>query len=289
MSKESLSKGRAQNYLNKLNDAGIEVPVEILGIEDWAEKETAVKEFWNTHKPTDKPDDGQFQTDQEAAAAIKSVADERIAALEAMIAKQGEMIQQLAMKDTKEYGMGMMNEAFIPHDDLLEKAEVFYVPSDKHNIWGKQIGNTWTPPPMGMKAIKFSRAWGWVTREGNAAKQKRIATYVCKSRTISKWLKTLPEYRRVFFLDLDDAMSASGSLTFAQIHAKHYAALQGRGYQKLTALAGDYGIATTVSRTTDEYANLIAEKMANEEIEKSKENFNRAIRQQGVEQMVLGK
>lgn len=289
MSNENLTKGRVAKYINKLKDAGIEAPVEILGIEDWAEKEAALKDFWNLHKPTDKPDDGQFQTDQEAAEAIKSVADERIAALEAMIAKQGEMIQQLAMKDTKEYGMGMMNEAFIPHDDLLEKAEVFYVPSDKHNIWGKQIGNTWTPPPMGMKAIKFSRAWGWVTREGNAAKQKRIATYVCKSRTISKWLKTLPEYRRVFFLDLDDAMSASGSLTFAQIHAKHYAALQGRGYQKLTALAGDYGIATTVSRTTDEYANLIAEKMANEEIEKSKENFNRAIRQQGVEQMVLGK
>ena len=289
MSNDNLTKGRVAKYINKLKDAGIEAPVEILGIEDLSEKESALKEFWNTHKPTDKPDDGQFQTDQEAAEAIKSVADERIAALEAMIAKQGEMIQQLAMKDTKEYGMGMMNEAFIPHDDLLEKAEVFYVPSDKHNIWGKQIGNTWTPPPMGMKAIKFSRAWGWVTREGNAAKQKRIATYVCKSRTISKWLKTLPEYRRVFFLDLDDAMSASGSLTFAQIHAKHYAALQGRGYQKLTALAGDYGIATTVSRTTDEYANLIAEKMANEEIEKSKENFNRAIRQQGVEQMVLGK
>lgn len=289
MSNENLTKGRVAKYINKLKDAGIEAPVEILGIEDWAEKEAALKDFWNLHKPTDKPDDGQFQTDQEAAEAIKSVADARIAALEAMIAKQGEMIQQLAMKDTKEYGMGMMNEAFIPHDDLLEKAEVFYVPSDKHNIWGKQIGNTWTPPPMGMKAIKFSRAWGWVTREGNAAKQKRIATYVCKSRTISKWLKTLPEYRRVFFLDLDDAMSASGSLTFAQIHAKHYAALQGRGYQKLTALAGDYGIATTVSRTTDEYANLIAEKMANEEIEKSKENFNRAIRQQGVEQMVLGK
>ncbi len=289
MSNENLTKGRVAKYINKLKDAGIEAPVEILGIEDWAEKEAALKDFWNTHKPTDKPDDGQFQTDQEAAEAIKSVADERIAALEAMIAKQGEMIQQLAMKDTKEYGMGMMNEAFIPHDDLLEKAEVFYVPSDKHHILGKQIGNTWTPPPMGMKAIKFSRAWGWVTREGNAAKQKRIATYVCKSRTISKWLKTLPEYRRIFFLDLDDAMSASGSLTFAQIHAKHYAALQGRGYQKLTALAGDYGIATGVSRTTDEYANLIAEKMANEEIEKSKENFNRAIRQQGVEQMVLGK
>jgi hypothetical protein len=289
MSNDNLTKGRVAKYINKLKDAGIEAPVEILGIEDWAEKEAALKEFWGIHKPTDKPDDGQFQTDQEAAEAIKSVADERIAALEAMIAKQGEMIQQLAMKDTKEYGMGMMNEAFIPHDDLLERAEVFYVPSDKHNIWGKQIGNTWTPPPMGMKAIKFTRAWGWVTREGSAAKQKRIATYVCKSRTISKWLKTLPEYRRIFFLDLDDAMSASGSLTFAQIHAKHYAALQGRGYQKLTALAGDYGIATTVSRTTDEYANLIAEKMANEEIERSKENFNRAIHAQGVKQMVLGK
>lgn len=289
MSNDSLTKGRVAKYINKLKHAGIDVPSEILGIEDWTEKEAALKGFWNTHKPTDKPEDGQFQTDQEAAAAIKSVADERIAALEAMIAKQGEMIQQLAMKDSKEYGMGMMNEAFIPHDDLLEKAEVFYVPSDKHNIWGKQIGNTWTPPPMGMKAIKFSRAWGWVTREGTATKQKRIATYVCKSRTISKWLKTLPEYRRLFFLDLEDAMSASGSLTFAQIHAKHYAALQGRGYQKLTAMAGDYGIATGVSRTTDEYANLIAEKMANEEIEKSKDNFNRAIRQQGVEQMVLGK
>jgi hypothetical protein len=289
MSNDNLTKGRVAKYINQIKEANIEVPTDLLAIEDWGEKEQALKKFWASVKPTEKAEDGGFQTDQEAAEAIKSVAEARIAALEAMIAKQGEMIQQLAMKDTKEYGMGMMAEAFIPHDDLLDKAEVFYVPSDKHNIWGKQIGNVWTPPPMGMKNIKFSRAWGWVTREGNAAKQKRIATYICKSRTISEWLKTLPEYRRVFFLDLDDAMSASGDLTFAQIHSKHYASLQGRGYQKLTELASQHGIPTTVSRTTDEYANLIAEKLANAEIDRARSNFESAMRQQKVEAMVLTK
>lgn len=300
MSAESLIKGRIQATLNRIAAAGLTAP-DYSHLTEPSEQEAFLKSFWNENKPDPE------QTKEEAKSIVKAIADDRVAALEARLAQFESLLRSTGTNTAgltgedlikaitagvekaqagKQTDMGIMREEYIPPDDLLEKAEIFFVPNNGHNIWGKRIGNHWTVPPMGKECIKFRRAWGWVSREGPHLRQKRIATYECMSKTISEWLKSLPEFGKLFYLDLNEAMEASGNLTIFQIHAKHYGALMGKSYKEITAIAGSEGIPITITGTHETYAQAIAEKRATREVEANRSNFERAMRAKGITDMV---
>lgn len=289
---DNLTKGRIQKLLNQISKAGLELPFDPESIVDMSEREATVKQFWLENKPNE-------ETKEQAKAAISKEAEDRIADLEAKLAEntalmtkflesQGKtqsgistdelmaMFRKAADGTTNEYKL--MRQEYIPEGDLMEKAEVFFVANNNHRIWGKRIGDHWTPPPFKIDSIHFRLAWGWVSREGNSLQQKRISTFETKSRTISEWIKSHPEFGRIVHLDLDEAMESSDKLTFAGVHAKHFGAYMGKSYNELTSLAAQAGIGVKPNHDSAYYAGKLAEIAAEREIAAQRANFERQMR-----------
>lgn len=285
---DNLTKARVAKLIAEIQKSGVTVPDEILSIEDYSEKEARLKEFKVlTKKNEGLPGYEEFQTDQEAAANINAVVEARMKALEDMVKRQDEMLRKFAMESSETAKMGLMNEEYIPIDDVLDTPKVYYTPAPSHNIWGKKVGAHWVPVPFtNGKPIKFKQAWGWVTREGDALRQKRIATYECRSKSIADFLESTPEFGRVFFLNMDEAMENSTDLQYAQVHGKHFAALRNKNLSQLTILAKEKGLSTSVERSADDYAGLLADIFAKEEIESQRRKFELAVKQQGIKDMI---
>lgn len=291
---DNLTKGRIQKYINKITEAGLTVP-DLSAITDFSAQEQILKKYWNENKPLKEL---PSQTKKEATESVKAVADDRVAALEKEIAQMKELVA-LAIKDKgtsngittddilkaltkaadgKQNEYKLLRPEYIPADDLMEKSKVYFVANANHRVWGKRIGDHWTPPPFNLTNIHFKLAWGWVSREGNALEQKRISTFETKSKTIADWIESLPEFGRVIHLDIDEAMESSSNLAFATVHAKHYGALMGKNLNELTTMAAANGIGVRPQYTRDHYASKLGEKFANEEISRQRDNFDRQMR-----------
>lgn len=284
----NLTKARISKLKTRIEKLGATVPDDILTIEDHDEREAAMKSFLALIDVEDgRPKEGAIQTNEEAKASINEVLLKRLEELEARLKKQDDVMRQFALNTDSNAKMGLLSEEFIPEGDLLSEPEVFYVPAPQHNIWGKRVGSHWTPPPLNMKVIKFKQAWGWTTREGTGLKQKRIATYVCMSKTVSDWLKSLPEFGRVFYLDIDQAIDNSADLSFAQAYAEQYGRLVGMPLAKLTQMAQMNGIPTSQSRTGDDYAGLLAEKLTKESFARSQAALQNQARVAKISDMIV--
>ena len=160
---DNLTKGRIQKYLNKIAAEHLTAP-DVSSIASLDEQEAVLKAFWNDNKPAVLPK----QSVKEAKVSIKAVADDRVAALEkdlaemkalmaqAIAANKGgggittddllKVLQKAASGQQDEYKL--MRPEYIPVDDMMEKAETFFVANGNHRVWGKRIGDHWTPPPF---------------------------------------------------------------------------------------------------------------------------------------------
>lgn len=161
----------------------------------------------------------------------------------------------------------LIEQDFIPDGDKLEKPKVYYTPTQNWNLWNKRVGNHLVPPPFGWKKIPFKMARAWCERSKSrrGLDQKFIATFECWSNTISQWIESCPEYNRIIFLDLQEAMSVSANLTFQETYAKHYGALD-MTYGELTKMAPLYHIPTSASYSKEDYRTHIAEARAKQEL-----------------------
>jgi len=284
----NIIKARITKLKTRIEKLGATVPEDILTIESHEEREQALKAFLETiEQPEDRPAEGQFQTNEEAKESINEILLKRLSEMETRLKEQDDALRKFALNNDSNAKMGLINEEYIPPHDMLEKPEVFYVPSSSHNIWGKRVGNHFTPPPMNIKFIKFKQAWGWTTREGTALKQKRIATYECFSKSISEWLKSLPEFGRVFYLDIDEAINNSSDLTFAQAYAMEYGRLQGLPLAKLTQMAQMEGLPTSAAATGDQYAGMLAERAVKNQLRRQQEALDNQARTAKIQDLIV--
>lgn len=251
-----------------------------------------------------------MKSTKEVKTEVDSVVDGRIKALEEKLAKQAELFERLMAEkgapqmsglsgedlvkavqkaaDGRQTEYGLLREEYIPKDDLLESPKVYYMAGPTHNIWGKQVGNLMVPPPFGWKRIKFTEAYGWVTRDGRGLHQKRISTFECWSKTISDFVESLPEFGKMIYLNMDRAMTTSENSDFIALYNKHFGSLMNMSFGKLMEMAHNppYNMPTSMSYTHKDYAAAIAEKRAMEELEQQRAKFDSAIRSKGVQQML---
>ncbi len=185
--------------------------------------------------------------------------------------------------------VGMVQEEYIPDGDYIEPV-LYYTPTNNWNLWHKQVGNHYVPPPFGWKRIRFerSRAWSERDRSGSGLKQKFISTFICRSATISKWLESTPEFGRVFYRNVQQALNASDELQFATLFAKHFGALD-ITYGQLTALAAENGVGTDVAWTRDDYRGKLAEIFAKREVAASKAQFRDSQQRARAEDLLVEK
>lgn len=175
--------------------------------------------------------------------------------------------------------MGLVNPDFVPPDDLLEIPETFYAVGGTFSIWGKKIGNVFTPVPLGLKFIRFQRAYGWSERNVNGNQQKVVSTFICWSKTISEFLKGLPEFGVQFHLSFTQALSSTREGDFIAAYSRQMNGLSNKTLGELTLLAKENGISTSIMYSLDDYRMELARKWANEEMNASKINFERGIQE----------
>lgn len=296
-----------KQYKDELDSLGIKYP------ED-ADKDT-LKAFLaeakgKTAAPKKEKAEVSEATRAQAAEAVKSAADARVAELEARMAEMHALVKQLAANapnpafsqsgisgddllkavlkaaDGRQTEYGLIREEYIPPGDQIP-VRTYYCSGPTTNIYSKIVGGTHTPPPLGRKFIKFKSAYGWLERDGRGIHQKRVSTYACASKTIADWIESLPEFGRSIHLNMDQAMKATPAGDFMAIYNKHFDALQSMSFTQLSNLAiGTYGAPSNIGSSHKDYAAHVAEKRAWAELEENKNRFEAALRTHNTQQMI---
>lgn len=272
----------------------------------WAEELKAlgheVPDEWTKDQVKDKLNEvkglhPKERTKEEATAAIDEAVRQRIAEQDKQIAEMKAMLAQLASKpaategnlagltgdalvkaivkaaDGRQDEYGLIRSEYIPEGDEIP-VRVYYMAGPTTNIWGKEVGGTMTPPPLGRKFIKFREAYGWVNRGATGIQQRRISTYECRSKTIADWIESLPEYGRSINLNMDVSMQATVNGEFNLLYNKHKASLSQISYGQVMQMAKEMGCATNMGFTHDDYAGFVAEQRALKEMENNKKRFD---------------
>lgn len=223
-------------------------------------------------------------TNAEAKSVVENSVNAELEELRRMVVSMKTAMDSLAKNQSNE-GYALQNYSWVPEGDEIEPI-VYYMAAPTTNVWGKIVAGVMTPPPMG-KFVKFKEAYGWITREGGTGiQQRRISTHICTSKTMSRWIESLPEFGRSIHKNLDRAMTQSSNGDFVALYNKHFGSLSNTAYHDVMRIAKEMGCTTNISNDHAYYSAYIAEKRALAEMEANKTRFNNAIRNKGVQDMI---
>ena len=290
----NMDKYWSDKYKKELTDLGIQFD------------ENATKDELKAMLNAAKGEHPHTRTDEEASASIKSVVDERVSQLEALVLKMNEQLESLKnnnkeslsgltgdalvkaiMKaaDGRQDEYGLIRSEYIPEGDEIP-VRVYFMAGPTTNIWGKIVAGQMTPPPHRMKFIKFKQAFGWVTKGATGIQQRRVSTYECRSKTVADWIESLPEFGLSIHLNMNGAMETSVNGQFLHLYNKHKNSLANISYGDVMEMAKSLGCPTNMGYTHDYYTGFIAEKRALDEMQSERIRFEESMRQTGVKSMV---
>jgi hypothetical protein len=265
-----------EKWMAELKDLGI-------SFDENASKEE-IKALLDKAKGKTPKVNAPVSTNEEAKATIEANVKAELDEFRRLVVSMKTQMDALAKNQSNE-GHALQNYQWVPEGDEIEPI-VYYMAAPTTNVWGKIIAGVMTPPPMG-KFVKFKESYGWVTREGGTGiQQRRISTYICTSKTMSKWIESLPEFGRSIHRNLDKAITQTANGDFVALYNKHFASLSNTAYHDVMRIAKEMGCATNITNDHASYSAFIAEKRALQEMEANRSRFNQAIRSKGVQEMI---
>lgn len=177
-----------------------------------------------------------------------------------MLAMMARMMAEQMSKSVgpKTDARGQFREEDIDPDDMGDEV-LFYAHRIFHIVSPKSVNGVAVQMPYGIRVVKFKLLYGITNRSGKQEEVSYVSVYSTRSKKMQAYLRTHPEYGRLFFENPKDVSDLPEQARRATVFGRHMALLLQLTTDKLYNRARNLGITPPHNASIADVRALVAD------------------------------